>query len=57
MELGAETVPDSRSMCPKSRKLTHSLQEHRAESGNPSRLKEHAFGEQRIRAQLPGMKN
>jgi hypothetical protein len=36
MELGAETVPDSRSMCPKSGKLTHSLQEHRAESGNPS---------------------
>jgi hypothetical protein len=57
MELGAETVPDTRSMCPKNGKLTHSLQEHRAESGNPSRLKEHVFGERRIRAQLPGMKN
>jgi hypothetical protein len=57
MELGAETVPDTRSMCPRSGKLTHSLQEHRAESGNSSRLKEHTFGERRIRAQLPGMKN
>jgi hypothetical protein len=57
MELGAETVPDTSSMHPKSGKPTHSLQEHRAESGNPSQLKEHAFGERRIRAQLPGMKN
>jgi hypothetical protein len=57
VELGAEIVPDTRSMCPKSGNLAHSLQEQGVESGNTSRLKEHAFGERRIRAQLPGMKN
>jgi hypothetical protein len=57
IELGAEIAPDSRSMRPKSGKLVHRFWNNRAESGNCSRLKEHAFGKRKTHAQPPGMQN